>query len=419
MVPDAVTALEKKLALSSHGTDAQALLRNIHRTWKAAGGTVGGKPRHSDRFLTEQLKAQNTVVRSLTPKLAGSTRIKKQDAEILAAYFLFNWPQTTDPDTEEVDYSALLDKRAIDAITDYITDEIENVPSGPKSHSDELVPGEEVLKLMTSYYAQGDAFMIVGTQRAVAPTPTTASYVPLQGFRDLMNDFWEIELSDGRPRPLIWIADYGRQNFDDPESAFRFVRIQELVTRFKALEIFEDRRRNERLKWLRSRATFLVLDTRFEQDINMKGFKRPNFVTHHVSFSAIPAEWAKSAAFRALYGSHLDRLTERVFAVFLNGKGHWHSGGDDEEMRYRRYFGFGSFSTNDRSTSEQIGRALELPSPGASYEEALKTVYAAAVSLLGLQNRAHETHPVEGQQAIEQLKYLGFRLLRLDEFTRL
>lgn len=103
-----------------------------------------------------------------------------------------------------------------------------------------------------------------------------------------------------------------------------------------------------------------------------------------------PAEWAKSSNFRALYGSELERLTQRTFSVFLNGRGGWLSGGDDEidDMKFRRYFGHAFFAAGDRQNSEQIGRSLELPSPGASYEEAYKTVYAAATSLLGLENQS-------------------------------
>lgn len=426
-IPNAVAALHKQLALPDEVGDAQAYLRDLHKAWKIGGGISGGKPRHSDRFLTEQLKAQGKIVRSLTPKLVGNTRIKPHDAEILSRYFLANWPTEGKAESEEITYLPLLPEEAIEELAEFIADELESpaIAVPERAQPTTSLPGEEVAELLSRLYAESDALFTVGTERALLPlTPQNAprtAHIPLRGFRDLMNDFWEIEQNDGKPRPLIWVLEFGRQIFDDLESAQRYIRVQELVTRIKALHLFDDRKRDERLNWLESRALFVVLDTRFEQQIDMKGFRRPNFIAHHVSFSAIPVEWAKSSNFRALYGSELERLNQRTFSVFLNGRGGWLPGGDDDndDMNFRRYFGLASFAADNHPNSEQIGRGLELPSPGASYEEAYKTVYAATTSILGLESQIQEPDPVDGKQAIAQLKYLGFRLLRMHEFAGL
>ena len=422
---NAVAALRKQLALPEEVGDAQAYLRDLHKAWKIGGGISGGKPRHSDRFLAEQLKAQGKIVRSLTPKLVGNTRIKPQDAEILTQYFLANWPKEGKTDADEITYSRLLPEDAVEELAEFIADELESAATQApaRAQTTTVLPGEEVAALLTTFYAESDALFTVGTERALIPlTPQTAlrpGQIPLRGFRDLMNDFWEIEQNDGKPRPLIWVLDFGRQMFDDAESGQRYLSVQDLVARIKALHLFDDRKRDARLRWLESRALFVLLDTRFEQQIDMKGFRRPALISHHVSFSAIPAEWAKSSNFRALYGSELERLDQRTFSVFLNGRGSWLSGGDDDtdDVRFWRYFGHASFISNDRPNPEQVGRSLELPSPGASYEEAYKTMYAAATSILGLDSQIQEPDPVDGEQAIAQLKYLGFRLLRMHEFV--
>lgn len=152
----------------------------------------------------------------------------------------------------------------------------------------------------------------------------------------------------------------------------------------------------------------------------MAGFRRPAFLPHHVSFSAIPPEWAKSSNFRALYGSELDRLNQRTFTVAYNAQPGWQTGGEGgDEPTFRRYFGHASFAVDTKPNSEQVGRSFELPSPGASYEEAYKTVYAATMELLELKSKAQEPHAINGKLAIEQLKYLGFRLMRPEEFARL
>ena len=327
-IPNAVAALHKQLALPEEVSDAQAYLRDLHKAWKIGGGISGGKPRHSDRFLTDQLKAQGKIVRSLTPKLAGNTRIKPQDAEILTQYFLAKWPKDGKTDTEEITYSPLLPEEAIEELAEFIADELESpaAPAPVRAQPATSLPGEEVAKLLSTLYAESDALFTVGTARALLPLTSQNALrasIPLRGFRDLMNDFWEIEQNDGKPRPLIWVLDFGRQMFEDAESAQRYLSVQELVARIKALHLFDDRKREERLRWLESRALFVLLDTRFEQQIDMKGFRRPTFISHHVSFSAIPAEWAKSSNFRALYGSEMERLGQRIFAVFLNGRGKW------------------------------------------------------------------------------------------------
>lgn len=87
-----------------------AFLLDIHRRWKEAGGKLAGKPRHSDRFLEDQLKARGTPIRSLTPKLIGKTRIAPVDGKALASYLLFNWPASAS-DNEEVSYEPICLRR--------------------------------------------------------------------------------------------------------------------------------------------------------------------------------------------------------------------------------------------------------------------------------------------------------------------
>jgi hypothetical protein len=72
---------------------------------------------------------------------------------------------------------------------------------------------------------------------------------------------------------LICVAENGRKTVEDAEPAF--LSAQDLVTRIKALPDFDDRKDVERFRWLQSPADFVVLDTRFDQDVAMAGFTRP------------------------------------------------------------------------------------------------------------------------------------------------
>jgi hypothetical protein len=399
-------------------------IRTLHKAWKHAGGTLSGKPRHSDRFLSDYLNQQNNSVRSLTPKLVGKTRIKPKDAENLLWAFLSYWPESDaeGAESEELNYEQILSDEEIEDLADLIVAKINALPSLISSQvsraSSELVaddiPGEPVAELVAQQFEDSDAYFIVGTERPLV----TQSRTELIGFRDIINQLKYIEDADGKARLLVWILDLGRQRFEDFESRQRYLNVQALITRFKALRLFQDRGKQERWEWLRSRAAFVVLDTLYDQPFE-RGVKRPSFVTHNVSFNAVAPEWAKNTNFRTLYGSELERLDQRSFSVFLKAEG-WPAPTDEDEeaKEFVRYFGYASFKVDNKLNSDTVARGLDLPSPGDSYEDAYRTVYAAALDLLKLENRAIDAG-INGAQASAQLRLLGFRLMHLDEFMTL
>src|SRR5262249_62133859 len=67
-----------------------------------------------------------------------------------------------------------------------------------------------------------------------------SSDLALIGFRNLMNWLWAIDRADGGERILIWTLDLGRQDFEDPESRARFMNVEALMSRFKALKRFRE-----------------------------------------------------------------------------------------------------------------------------------------------------------------------------------
>jgi hypothetical protein len=56
---------------------------------------------------------------------------------------------------------------------------------------------------------------------------------------------------------------------------------------------------------------------------------------------------------------------------------------------------------------------------GVNYEDAYRTLYAAATDLLELRSGLKSRPEFSDKQAMAQLRFLGFRLLRLDEFMKL
>ena len=189
--------------------------------------------------------------------------------------------------------------------------------------------------------------------------------------------------------------------------------VQALIGRFKALIHYRDLYSEERMDWLKSRAAIVILDTYGKEREKIDLTALPNFSTHHASLTTTATEWMSSSRFRALYGSNLDeeRMRQRVFLVFSNASREWRSA--PELYQDLRYVGFASFT---KSSGETVGRGLELPALPARYAEAFRTVCVAAANTLHMKMETPNSFIHTGEEATKQLKYLGYRVLNIDEF---
>lgn len=277
--------------------------------------------------------------------------------------------------------------------------------------AEQELPGEDASELMLRYYKECDAYIVVSPEHTLVTQLKTA----LIGFRNLMSTLWAIERSDGKKRPLIWVLDLGRQRFDDTDSRMKFLNVQSLLTRFRALKRFDDNEAEERWQWLQSRAVFLLLDTR-SANRSIEPIKRPTFSAHHVSLATLDLAWLDTDNFRKLYGDKLDKIRERTFNVFYNGSANWSSTSGFGENRILRYFGYALFP-NDKSESNFQSRGLELPELPTHYEEAFNAVIAAGAYTLDIDYPVQEHPLVSGREATQLLHYLGYLILRLEDFV--
>jgi hypothetical protein len=406
--------------------DAPAeFVRELAHRWKERGGLVAGKPRHSDRYLDDLLRALGTPIRSLTPKLVGRTNLKPADADVLVRVFLSHWHYVGDQDSEEIAgtsaglYESLLSDWHIEEVCKYVAERISDVGaevrSGVESKAQsQSVPGQDTIDLIANEFKDAAVLFSIGAgQIMLVPQPEGA----LLGFRDLFTRLWTIEQRDDRKRILIWTLDLGRQDFDDLESRLRFMNVQGLLTRFKALKLFPENVTEDRWNWLRSRTVIVLHDTR---SVQPEVPRLPTFDPNHVLFSAIPPRWAGSREFLDLYGH--ERLQDTVYTIFLRelaatetvAKMPSHA----PESYTLRYFGHALLKSDDKEEREL--RGLRLNAPGRSYVEALGTVFVAAAQLLGLQTVPQELlideMKIDSAHAIEKLRHHGFLLLRLDDF---
>lgn len=400
-------------------------VRVVCRQWKADGGKTAGKPRHSDRYLDEQLKTQGTPVRSLTPKLIGKTNIGPDDGAALIRYFLSNWPEPGEKEGD-VAYSRFLSDKEIDAVSNFIEAQIRATDRPAKNEIADTGPEErlfaqDIARLIPQYFEDCDALITVSPEHTFVAVQNRTELI---GFRNLVNALWTIERRDKKKRPLIWVFDLGDQRFDDPESRRKFLNVQALITRFKALKRFEDRQSAERWKWLQSRVTIILLDTLNDaqedtpQPAARNRLRRPIYIAHNISLSATATDWLASKEFRALYGTNLENIEQRSFSVFYNATRSWSSASEwaDEDNKEPdlRYFGYASFESGlDKST---VARGLELPPLPRRYAEGFRSVCAAAAHTLGLKYPDATDTLADGDNAIRDLNYLGYTTLRLDEF---
>jgi hypothetical protein len=419
-VADALEIIAKYVSVAPAETPAQFVVK-LAQKWKERGGLVAGKPRHSDRYLDTLLRRRGTPIRSLTPKLNGKTQIKAGDAEEMIRLFLTHWDYVGDPHSNELGprsadrYKPLFSHEEIEGICAYVADRISEVGSENRSKAEpaaaQVVPGEDASSLVATEFKDSAVYFQIGSGRhtVLVDQPDTI----LLGFRDLMDRLWDIDSADSVERMLIWTLDLGRQDFEDLESRLRFMNVQELIARFKAMKRFGESRAEERWKWLQSRTVIVLHDTRSGRP---EFPQLPAFDPHHVLFSAIPPAWAGSAAFQTLYG--IERVRDTNYSIFLKRMTADSASRSRTELRYEMHY-FGHALLNDDKGEPQL-KALGLPPPGRSYVEALGTVFQAAARMLGLGNIPRQLSVdgmrIDSEHAIEKLRHHGFLLLRLEDF---
>jgi hypothetical protein len=355
----------------------------------------------------------------------------------LVRLFLSHWDYVGDPDSGEVTarsievYKPLLSAAEIEGVCGYVAERISS--TGPEARSevsetDLSASAQDTTDLIAIEFQESAALFTVG---AGQPFLVPGQDMALIGFRNLMNRLRTIEEADGRERILIWTLDLGRQDFDDPESRARFMNVESLISRFKALRRFTESATEARWNWLQSRTIVVLHDTRSGRpDV----FRLPTFDPHHVLFSAIPPRWAGLPEFLTLYGR--EHLHETAYTIFLGktedflGKTKDFAGSRTSanaippgaSRTYElRYFGHALLKSDEKG--ELAARGLRLTPPGRSYVEALGTVFVAAAQKLGLPSMSADLWidgmKIEPAHATEKLRHHGLLLLRLDEFVKL
>jgi hypothetical protein len=218
----AILALRERLGdnLTSPRDNSSRFVRDLYQFWKEEGGISAGRPRHSDKYLSNKLRENGTLVRSLTPKLAsGRTNIKPEDARILINYFLNNWPESENTNTGEMFYEAILSDNQIEALASYVEENI-GILNQPAADG---YPGTDIHQLIATQFELSDALMTISPEHIlISVHPRTE----LIGFMRLIDRLYEIEHSNPKDRLLIWILSIGDLRINDEVSRRKFLNLQ-------------------------------------------------------------------------------------------------------------------------------------------------------------------------------------------------
>lgn len=420
--------VEEKIGHSERYSHPSKFILDIYAFWKLKGGkTPDGKPLHSVRFLSDKLKDQNIQIRSLTPKLYGTTNIRPSEGRDLLSFLLSNWP---DEEGGIIKYTSLLSAEDLSSLLNFIESQMDHgytrnqieyrsnsLGEMRAQHPDfDDLPGRPIVDVLSENYEQCDVQITVSPEHSLTnPQPGAI----LIGFRDLMNLYWGVEQATRRKRPLVWILESGNRRFDDQEAREKYYRVKQLAIRLNALREFEDKLREERWEWLRSVAVFVIHDDRNEPSFSYKA-SLPPFSASDISFRDFAREWILDNNFRTLYGKGLEEVRQRTFSVVFNTAADWSSDPESEEQI--RYFGFAAYARGD---GRYDTRGLELPPLPLRYHQGFTAVCVAAKHKLGLnqispeKQYAHQSRAlIDSNEAVGQLERLGYSILTLDEFLQ-
>ena len=414
-VASVVEKLSKEEGLPDVHQNPIVFIRELYLKWRGKGGKVAGKPRHSVRHLGVLLDKQGTPVRSLQPKLSSgsTTNPRPEDADALTKLFLSHWdlPDVAE-DAETASkieedpkkfYQPRLKEDEIREVANYVMKQVADTEDLDKRSSAQTAhfrTGEATSELIVRQFANSKALISVSAEQTLIVTDPRRALI---GFRDLINRLWSSDKNSDEDKILLWILDLGRQDFDDEDARMKFLNVESLISRFKALKLFKEPDTAARWSWLKSRAIIMLHDTHRTET---EGAVLPRFGAHHVMISAVPDQWLGSTNFRALYGRDFDKLTERNYSVFLD---------NSSDSTYNiNYYGHAQFPIDMKAKEYKEARGLELPSPGRNYDDAMATAYIASMHSLGLGEK-NGISDKEGVSAVEQLRHLGFLILNPEE----
>ena len=419
-------------ALDDPEEDPGKTFRALYDDWVARGPFPKGKPFHSVRMMKAWLLQKKMSVRSLETKLAGQTRLPRQDAIHLVTLFLENWryeegSETGHPFSDE--NSGELAVRIVNEIYPQGTETLllplrarsqqngKIISEGASNPSIDIKASRNVI---LDLFAESDALITISRDQTLI-TENPAESMRL--FRTLMQELCDIDKEDGRRRALIWVVDFGLR--DGRESSVgTFLNILSLASQFRAIAIFDVAGQMKLWRELSKRVVVVVGSLhRFEIDRIYRQAKIelpeatpdiPSVVGDRIFLEAIPRRWFEAGLYAKEFGLDYGSFWQHPTITAHLSLDDWELDHDKEIDRRKdlRYFYHAALSRG------RGAHCIELQQPGLRWSDGFRTACDAAFWRLGIEHKQINKE-VMPTAPIALLRRHGFVVTTLNEFVRL
>lgn len=418
-------------ALGDLQDDPGKTFRALYDGWVTKGPHPRGKPFHSARMAKEWLRRKKTPVRSFETKLAGQTRLPRQDAIHLITLFLENWryekgSEAGQPFSDE--NSGELAARIVDELYPAGTETL-LLPLRARSqqngrNSSEMTPSPSIdikasRKVILDLFADSDALITISKDRTLITKKPAES---MRLFRSLMQELCDIDKKDGRRRALIWVVDFGLRDERD-SSVAAYLNILSLASQFRAIAIFGSANQMKLWRELSERVIVIVgslhrheIDRIYRQakiELPEDAPDAPHFVGDRIFLEAIPRRWFEAGLYAEKFALNYDEFWRHpTFTAHLSL--------DDWELKHDREIDprkdlryFYHAAIEDKGV-----HCIELQQPGLRWSDGFRIACDAAFWRLGMEHKQID-EKLNPAGPIAILRHHGFAVTKLNEFARL
>ncbi len=427
--------------------DPGGAFRALFDAWVRQGGYERGKPRRSAQQIKAWLGAADRV-RSLETKLAGKTRVPRDEASRLINLFLKYW-QFNDADGSHKSFGAKdLQKLSAQLLLEFYPPGSSAAESGlllPRrrrgsgsaskttASAVNSMPLDEIhlsAKVIPDLFGLSDALFTISRERTIiGANPALA----MLGFQNLIDLLWQANRNLAKPRALIWIVDIGQRQHDEA-AQLALQNMEFLATQFRAFAMTVHADRDQRWQWLRDQTAIIIgglrqqeIDSLYEAAfvvLSDQLEELPWLAPHRLFFESLPDHWHDQPVYRALLGPSSDLHRRRTITVHAKLDGWPGEAGKDPtserdedpntDLRYWVHVPPDPEAAN-RNVSEGA-RCVELPRPTPHWGDAVRIALTASFYRLG---QSVENLEFGGPQALAQLRRHNFAVVTAPEFLQL
>jgi len=432
-------------------------VRALYEIWIKNGGKIGGRYNRNSlkRMKKDWLQGEQSV-NSLYPKLAGKSRLTRDDTDILLRLFLGRWryePNARDQSCMTPDGYVPFSAENVDSIVAAVISAIFGEGRGDSNEIKIQIPRVSVVEAPTKdvqtihefveNYHKSAALFTFSRERTIVGHNTT----------EMMNGFWhfcdqlyqEDQRNPNIEHQIIWVIDIGSRIIDREDALKAFYNAGFLAMQFVAFANFEamdlvDSRidligrttdqgkeeRKGRWNWLKSRACIFVENLRpdeyedyfseAEKELMSSHLFNIGVTADHVLPRTVPSKW--KSALRELHGRSIKNANDTTFTANLRRNSDNDQTLSEGSVQYTAYARVFADSGPGQLLDDAEGyllKSVELGSPGEEHDDGIRLLYRAARHVI----KDKSPDDRDGALARAYLMKLGFQAFDLRDFVQI